>query len=113
MQDNELCFIAQKVLSLMQQYTISMDSQPVMTIRQKLALFSKKFRITGTQGEYTMEGNLIAKDFRILKDGVIVATVSKKFIALADTYTVDVAENENQALMLAAVIVIDAICHSK
>jgi len=38
-----------------------------------------------------------------------VATISKKFFSLADTYGVEVAANEDQAFILALAIVIDQV----
>jgi uncharacterized protein YxjI len=40
-----------------------------------------------------------------------VAEVSKKWLAIADTYTVDVAGGEDDALILALTVVVDQIVH--
>jgi uncharacterized protein YxjI len=45
----------------------------------------------------------------LTKQGQLVATISKAFFALADTYGVDIAANEDQAFILALVIVLDQV----
>lgn len=109
--EKELCFIEQRVFKLMPEYHISIDSAEVMAIKQKVAFLGKKFLITGAAGDYTAEGDIIAKDFRILRGGNTAAVISKKLLAIADTYTVDIDEKENPVLMLAVAIVMDLVCH--
>ena len=111
MNENELCFIEQKLMTFMPEYHISVGGTEVMSIKQKIAFLSKKFIITGESGSYTVEGDIIAKDFCILKDGSTVMTISRKLLALADTYTVDIDDSENPVLMLAVAIVMDLVCH--
>jgi uncharacterized protein YxjI len=41
------------------------------------------------------------------RNGSVVATVSKKWVALTDTYGVETAEGENDILILAVVLAID------
>lgn len=113
MADAELCYIEQKVLALFPEYHISVDSQEVMLIKQKFSLFGKKFDITGSAGQYKVEGNLRAKDFKITKNGAISAAISKKFLAVSDTYTIDTADNEKDFLMVAVAIVMDMVCNNK
>jgi uncharacterized protein YxjI len=113
MQDKELCYIEQKVLKLMPEYHISVDSKEVMMVKQKFAFFSKKFDITGTAGEYKVEGNIIAKNFHIIKGNTICASIAKKLIAMTDTYTVEVSDGEDDVLMLAVAIVMDMVCNNQ
>jgi uncharacterized protein YxjI len=42
-----------------------------------------------------------------------VATVSKRWVAWADTYGVDIAAGEDDVLILASTVVIDMICHGE
>ena len=39
------------------------------------------------------------------------ANVSKQWFALTDTYGVDVADSEDDVLILASTVVIDMVCH--
>jgi uncharacterized protein YxjI len=111
MDGKEKCFIQQKPLRLFTEYHLLKDSQKMMAVKQKFSILRKRFSITGSSGVYQVEGNLVARDFRIIKDGVIAATISKKFLALADTYTVDITNNEDPSLMLGVTVVLDMICN--
>jgi uncharacterized protein YxjI len=107
MQDKELCYIEQKLLSFMSKYCLNIDSKPALIIRQKLTY--NRYGITGNEGNYHIEGNMPAKDFRILKDGVIAAAVTKNQNMHTDEYTVEISENQNPVLMLSAAIVFDIV----
>lgn len=113
MQDKEVCYIEQKVFKLMPEYHISVDSREAMTVKQKFTVLGKKFDITGVSGEYKVEGNIIAKDFRILKDEAVCASISKKLVAMTDTYTVEISDGENAVLMLAVAVIMDMACHDQ
>ena len=41
----------------------------------------------------------------------VVATVSKRWFSWSDTYGIDIAEGEDDVLILASAVVIDQICH--
>jgi uncharacterized protein YxjI len=41
----------------------------------------------------------------------VVATVSKQWFALGDTYGVEVADGEDDILLLASAVVVDMSCH--
>jgi uncharacterized protein YxjI len=97
----------------MPEYHISINGQQVMSIKMKMSFFTKKFIITGNAGEFKVEGNVIAKDFKVIKNGTPVVTISRKLLAIADTYTVDIADTEDPVLMLATTIVLDMVCHNK
>jgi uncharacterized protein YxjI len=113
MEGKEVCYIEQKVLKLMPEYHISVDSKEVMTVKQKFAILGKKFNITGASGEYQVEGNIIAKDFRILKGEAVCASISKKLVAITDTYTVEISDDEDPVLMLAVAIIMDMACNNQ
>lgn len=113
MSGKEACYIEQKVFKLMPEYHISIDSKEVMTVKQKFAILGKKFNITGASGEYKVEGNIIAKDFRILNGTTVCAAISKKLVAMTDTYTVEISDGEDPVLMLAVAVIMDMACHDK
>lgn len=113
MDDKEVCYIEQKLFKLLPEYELIINSQVIAVVKQKLAFLARKFNIYGSAGEYQVEGNLLARDFRILKNGSCTARISKKLLALSDTYTVDVEVSENHGLILALVIVLDMICHNQ
>lgn len=58
-------------------------------------------------------GNIIGKEFDILAGGQPVAHVSRSWFRLRDTYGVDVAAGQNDALMLVIAVCLDRIHHDE
>jgi uncharacterized protein YxjI len=56
-------------------------------------------------------GNVLDHEYRIERAGRPVASVSKGWFRVRDTYGVEVALDEDAALMLAIAVVIDAMAH--
>ena len=116
MDEEPLYYIKQKVFSLAPTYRIHKggpDGEVVATVRKKLWTFLKaRFNITLADGQ-AMEtvGNFIAHEFTISRGADVVATVSKKLMAFADKYTIDVVDGEDDAFVLVLAVVIDMVCH--
>ncbi len=111
MADNELCYIGQKLFKLLPEYDIYINGRHVANVKKKLAFFKNDFVIKSTEGEYYVEGDIFALEFNIVKDGVTAAYVSKQFFSFSDKYGVDIADDQDQIINLALVIVIDMACH--
>ena len=109
---NELVNIEQKVLRLLPEYNLYASEEHLATVKKEFTFLKPRFTIMSTQGDYQISGNFIGYEFEILKEDKVVVTVSKKFLALADTYMVEINNQENQAFMLALVIVIDQVLHN-
>jgi uncharacterized protein YxjI len=56
-------------------------------------------------------GDLFDHDFTVRRGGTVVATVSKAFFTMRDTYGVDVGTGEDDLLILAAVLALDLAQH--
>ncbi len=111
MHDRELFYIEQRLLRFLPEYTIYQNGVEVATVKKRFTLMRPSFDITSSFGYFHIDGNFLAYDFTIFKDGTPAAVVSKKWFSLSDTYGVSVSDNENQAFILALVIVLDQIYH--
>lgn len=107
----EKCFIEQQLFKLMPQYNIYVNGEMVAQVKKKFAMFANNFEIQSQNANYYVEGQFLAHEFTIFKDGNMIGQVSKKLLSLADTYSVDVDDEEDQVLVLALAIVIDMVCH--
>ena len=58
-----------------------------------------------------VEGNIVEHEYRIERDGEMVAEVSKRWFRIRDSYGVEVAPDENDILILAAAAVLDTMAH--
>ena len=117
MNEEVLFFIKQKVFAFAPTYFLFQggpDGPQVAKVRKRLWSFLKaRFDITLPDGS-TMEteGNFIEHEYMIRRGTDAIATVSKKYLSLADTYTIDTIEGEDDAFIVALAVVIDMISHS-
>ncbi len=110
----ELAFIRQRIWNWGKTYEISHDGAVVATVKKDpLTFVGSRFTIEfpGTETDLDIEGNLSEHEYLIRRQGSIIATVSKQWFALADTYGIDVRSSEDPVLLLAVTVVIDETCH--
>jgi uncharacterized protein YxjI len=112
-QGNELLFIRQKLLSVGATYELFRGEEHVATIRKEpFTFFHCTFDIhIDGHGDLEARGDLTDYEYTVTRNGEPVAEISKAFLAWGDTYGVDIADSEDQVLLLAATVVIDMCCH--
>jgi uncharacterized protein YxjI len=106
---NEVAEVRRRLVALRRTYEVSIGGETAAEVRKSLFTpFRDKFTIDipGPQ-DLTMHGNLLDHEFTIERDGDTVATVSKRWLTIRDTYAVDVAEGENDLLILASVVALE------
>jgi uncharacterized protein YxjI len=113
MQGKELAFICQKVLSWGPTYEIYRDGELCAVVKKQLfTLFRCQFTVDVPGPEdLEAEGDFLDMEYTFTRSGKVVAGVSKRWFAWADTYGVDIADGEDDVLILASTVVIDMICH--
>lgn len=57
------------------------------------------------------QGSFTDMEYTFSRGDRKVAQVSKRWFSFSDTYGVDVADGEDDALILASTVVIDMVCH--
>jgi len=108
---NELARVHRKILALLAHYEIDFPGQQATTeVHQRFSSpLSPKWTISSPgQPDLEMTGNFFGHDFSIARDGQTVATISKKWISLTDSYGVDIADGENDLLILCGVLALEA-----
>ena len=113
LQGRELAFIRQKMFTWGPTYEIYRDGALVGVIKKELfTFFACRFTVD-VPGPDDLEatGDFVEHEYEFNRGGRIVATVSKKWFTWSDTYGVDVAEGEDDVLILAGTVVIDLACH--
>jgi uncharacterized protein YxjI len=113
MQGNELAFIRQKLLSWGPTYEITRGGQLVAVVKKHLfTVLRCKFSVdVPGPNDYEAQGNLTEHEYEFRRGDSVVARVSKRWFAMADTYGVEVADHEDPILLLASTVVIDLACH--
>jgi uncharacterized protein YxjI len=109
----ELVRIDQKLLSFGPQYEVRRGSETVAIVKKHLFTpFRARFTVD-VPGPDDLEamGDFLDHEYAFERGGREVARVSKKWLALADTYTVDIDDGQDDVLILAAAVVIDMVSH--
>jgi len=111
---NELCKIQERMLRVKDSMEIEGPGG------QRLAMV-KKALITPVRDRWTVkiknspdldvQGNILDHEYRIGEGRNKVAEVSKKWFRLRDTYGVEIAEGQDDIVILAATVAIDMMAH--
>ncbi len=112
MSGNELYYIEQQLLRLLAEYNIYQNGTVVASCKRKFSFLGSKFEISSNNGHYTIEGRPLNYNYKIFKDGQVIATIDKQFFSFSDTYGVDIREEEDHGFILSLVIVIDQVVHN-
>lgn len=109
MAGNEVAQVKRVLLSLRPTYEITHGGQELAEVRKKFFTpFVDRFTIDiPGPDDLEMNGSLLEHEFTITQGGQTVATVSKRWISLTDTYGVDIAPGQNDVLILASVLALD------
>lgn len=108
-----LAFIKQKLFRLLPLYEIHVNDKLVATVKGRFTFLVKKYDVISEYGNFTVEGDILAWNFRILKDGDVVCTVSKNFNIFRDKYEIAIADGFDEILLLCLVIIFDAVYHDR
>ncbi|NLX60932.1 MAG: hypothetical protein GXZ06_00190 [Tissierellia bacterium] len=110
-QGRELIYIEQKIWRLLPEYYIYRGDRLLARLKKELTLFKPRFTIESQYGDFTIDGDIFAHNFNILKNGRPVAWVSKKWFSFSDTYAVEILEEEDHAFILSLAIVLDQVLY--
>ena len=113
MTGNELAFISQKLLAWGPTYEIYRSGMLAAVVKKQVFTFFKcKFTVdVPGPDDLQAQGDFLDKEYTFTRSGEVVATVSKRWFSLRDTYGIDIAGNEDDILILASAAVIDLCCH--
>jgi uncharacterized protein YxjI len=105
----ELLKIQKKMLHVRDTMKIEHDGDTVATVKKALITpLRDRFSIDLEHGaELSAKGNIVDHEYEIERDGQKVAEVSKRWFRVRETYGIQVAPGENDALILAATVCID------
>jgi uncharacterized protein YxjI len=109
MSGQEVASVHRRLLALRPTYEIEIAGRPAAQVRKH---FFTPFRDSFTidvpgPNDLEMKGSLLDHDFTIRRGDRVVATVSKAWLTFRDTYGVEIAEGEDDLLILASVLALD------
>jgi len=110
----KLCRIQTRVLHIRDSMAIE-DPQGEQLALVHKALISPlrerwKVDLVGER-EWKVQGNIVDHEYEIEDDGRKIAEVSKKWFRIRDTYGVEIAPDQNPALVLAITVAVDTMAH--
>ncbi len=105
----ELLKIQEKKLRIRDTMEVEREGDTVATIKKALITpLRDRFAIEVEDGgELSAKGNIVDHEYEIERDGHKVAEISKRWFRIRDTYGIEIAPGENDALILAATVCID------
>jgi uncharacterized protein YxjI len=110
----EVLTLREKKLSIRDKIAIERGDHTVATVEKALfRLFRERFSIAVEGGgDLTANGNILDHEYRIERDGHVVAEVSKRWFSIRDAYGIELAPAQDDALILAIAVCIDQMTQS-
>jgi uncharacterized protein YxjI len=110
-----LATVKKKLIAIRDTMEIEHDGAVVATVRKAVIspLHHRSVIDLADGSRLEAVGNILDKEFDILGDGQPIAHVSRSWFRLRDTYGVDVAPGQNDALILAIAVCLDRIHHDE
>jgi len=111
---NELCKIQERVARIRDSMEIEdAGGQRIAMVKKAMITpLRERWVVTVADGpDLEVQGNILDHEYTIGEGRDKVAEVSKKWFRVADTYGVEVAPGQNDALILAVTVAIDSMAH--
>jgi len=101
--------VRRKLVATRPTYEVSIGGEEAARIRKKLFTpFVDRYTVDiPGPDDLEMVGDLFDHEYTVRRDGDVVATVSKSYFTVRDTYAVEIAAGENDLLILASVLALD------
>jgi uncharacterized protein YxjI len=109
MAGNELLQVQRRLLALRPTYEITRGGQELAEVRKNLiSPFIDRFTVDiPGPDDLHISGSLFEHEYTFTLRGMVVATVSKRWFSLSETYGVDIAPGQDDVLILACVLALD------
>jgi uncharacterized protein YxjI len=106
----EVARVSRQLVSLLPTYDIALTGGVTAEVHRRFSSpLHPKWTISVAGGtDMEMSGNFGGHDFILTENGQTVATVSKAWISLADSYGVDIVDGQNALLILCSVLALEA-----
>jgi uncharacterized protein YxjI len=109
LQGREVAQVHRKLAALRPTYSVTIGGEEAAEVRKRMFTpFGDRFSIdVPGPDDLEMTGDLFDHEFTIGRGDQVVATVSKRWFSMRDTYAVDVAAGQDDLLILASVLALD------
>jgi uncharacterized protein YxjI len=110
---DEVFKIQERKLSVRDKMVIERDGRTAATVKKALVSpLRDRFSIDVENGpDMEAKGNIVDHEYKIERDGHKIAEVSKRWFRVRDTYGIEIAPGQDDALILAVTVCIDQMTH--
>src|SRR3981081_4128207 len=111
---NELVYIDQRLLNWSPTYELWRGADLLAVVKRQLFSFIHHRFTVDVPGpdDLEAEGDFLDHEYTITRGDSVAATVSKRWFSWTDTYGIEVADGEDDILILATAAIVDLVCHS-
>jgi uncharacterized protein YxjI len=105
----EVAAVHRQLIALRRTYTITIGGEKAAEMRKKFFTpFVDRYTIDiPGPNDLELRGDLLDHEYSVEREGREIASVSKKWFRIRDTYAVRIAEGEDDLLILAGVLALD------
>ena len=105
----EVARVRKELLAFRPTYNITMQGREVAEVRKKLiSPLIDRFTVeVAGSPDFTIKGSIFDHDYIMRRGDQVIASISKAWVSLTETYGVDIAPGENDVLILASVLALD------
>ena len=106
----EVAKIQERKLHIRDTMAIERDGKKIAEVHKRLVGFRDHLKVDlDGGGELKVTGNLVDHEYTIKGDHGKVAQISKKWFRVRDTYGVEIAQEQDDALLLAITVAVDSL----
>ena len=106
----EVAKIQERKLHIRDTMAIERDGKKIAEVHKRLVGFRDHLKVElDGGGELKVTGNLVDHEYTIKGDHGKVAQISKKWFRVRDTYGVEIAQEQEDALLLAITVAVDSL----
>jgi uncharacterized protein YxjI len=116
MDGNQLLYIEQKVFNWLGMYEIRRDGRLIAEVRRQFRSFLRRRFTVDMSGAEDLEmvGDILAFEYVVTRGGRKVATFTRQWLRLSDTYWIRIEANEpDEVLVLALAVIIEVIANRR
>jgi uncharacterized protein YxjI len=107
----EVATIRERKLSIRNAITIELGGRKA-TVKKALVGIRDRFHVEVEDGDdLKVHGNIVDHEYEIERDGRTIATISKKWFRVRDSYGVEVNSPADVPLALGVTVAVDALAH--
>ena len=106
----EAAFIKQELFTWMPEYTVYTGSREIGTIKKEFTFFTQRYTVDSLGWE--VEGSFWEHEFRIHKNGRVIASMEKEWMTWGDSYEVTIHDPADELAALAVVLTIDCVAEA-